>query len=104
MSGAELRVRRHTGIKRAAMSVPVTHYGDDPATIIENMEERALIERRYLDLQSKMSRRVREVWELRKRGLSYKSIAQVMGLSVNTVEQHMRNAYAQVRRMVWPCL
>jgi RNA polymerase sigma factor (sigma-70 family) len=69
----------------------------NPAEIIEALEERFLDTRRYAQREYKMPPGMRQVWELRKIGLSYKEIADRLDISINTVEQHMGRAYARIR-------
>jgi RNA polymerase sigma-70 factor (ECF subfamily) len=79
----------------------VSHHTDDVATIFER-DELALA---IADAINALPARCREVFILsRDGGMSYKEIAETLGVSVNTVNTQITRAGAAIRRAVLPFL
>ncbi len=92
------QVRARWATLRLSAGLPTT---EDPARTLETRELRAVVEEKIDALPA----RRREVFVFAHlHDLSYRQIAEIMGISVQTVANHLSNALADLRRMLGPYL
>jgi RNA polymerase sigma factor (sigma-70 family) len=78
-------------------SEPVGLWNEDPAFIAEYEEEYERQTKILSERKAMMGKRTREAFEYRALGMSQQEISDRMEISENTVEGHLRQAYATVR-------
>jgi RNA polymerase sigma-70 factor, ECF subfamily len=98
-----LRTRRRTERKLGvyAQERGMNGSNDDPLLVAEYAE----LARAAREAIEQLPERGREIWRLsREQGLTFPEIAQVLGISVNTVKTHMARAMTALRAALLPYL
>ena len=93
--------RRRLALERAAHRAPPIQPGPTPEHDLEERELRAVV----MEALSRLPQRRREVFVLvRQQGMSYREASAILGLSPQTVANHMSLALADLRRALEPHL